>query len=492
MKIRPGLEFLFPLLMSLSLFAHPASALEDEDPVAYGDSFCVQGECGYMRSDGEVLIPPEFTVVWFLEDIGMVAPVYGNRWGTVNPKGEWVIPPLGQFFDFSDGAAWAERDNKWGYIDTQGNWVIEPRFEGLCMPFRKDGLLAAKDKGKWGYINSRGEWIIQPRFEPYLPPSPRYLIDDRTHPDCLGEFGSEGLAAVSFGGKRGYIDRSGAWVAPPVFTEALPFANGLAAVKFNGLWGYIDANGEEAFSPRFEEAKSFNDKGVALAGLRLLGLINRKGEWVVEPRFEQIRSTQESAVILVGYANKWGAIDYKGNWLFEQRFEWIDDFIDGLAVAKYNGKHGFINTAGGWVIGPRFQKLEPFSEGLALAQVDGKWGFIDRQGMWVMAPRFEDASSFRASGLAGVKIEGQKWGLINKDGEWVVSPQFETNPVQGMKGGKKIGVVQGYTAATSHGWRAYNTRGELLLYEDPHSDSLVLKNGRHEIVWTKGAAPTKK
>ena len=68
MKIRPGLEFLFPLLMSLSLFAHPASALEDEDPVAYGDSFCVQGECGYMRSDGEVLIPPEFTVVWFLED----------------------------------------------------------------------------------------------------------------------------------------------------------------------------------------------------------------------------------------------------------------------------------------------------------------------------------------------------------------------------------------------------------------------------------------
>lgn len=45
---------------------------------------------------------------------------------------------------------------KWGFINQRKQWVIPPRFEE-AKEFQ-DGRAAAKQGGKWGFINKQGQW----------------------------------------------------------------------------------------------------------------------------------------------------------------------------------------------------------------------------------------------------------------------------------------------------------------------------------------------
>lgn len=54
--------------------------------------------------------------------------------------------------------------NRWGYVDPQGNWRIPASF-GYARPFYA-GVAAAKEHdGDWGYINQLGQWEIQPIYK---------------------------------------------------------------------------------------------------------------------------------------------------------------------------------------------------------------------------------------------------------------------------------------------------------------------------------------
>ena len=55
---------------------------------------------------------------------------------------------------------------------------------------------------------------------------------------------SAGLAAVSLGGRYGYIDKSGKIVINPQFEQASNFYEGLASVRMGNRWGYVDKNGK--------------------------------------------------------------------------------------------------------------------------------------------------------------------------------------------------------------------------------------------------------
>jgi hypothetical protein len=90
---------------------------------------------------------------------------------------------------------------------------------------------------KWGYIDKSGKYIIPPKF-----------------PDALGgaRFFHEGLAAVnipdakSVNGLAGYIDRTGEFVIPPQFNQGIgDFIHGLAHVHT----AFIDPNSRSESDP---------------------------------------------------------------------------------------------------------------------------------------------------------------------------------------------------------------------------------------------------
>ena len=89
-------------------------------------------------------------------------------------------------------------------------------------------------RSTWGFIDRGGTIVIEPQF------------------DNARSF-SEGLAAVTTGGKVGFIDRSGRKVIPAQFDTAASFREGLARVTLGDKEvkiGYVDASGRYAWEPQ--------------------------------------------------------------------------------------------------------------------------------------------------------------------------------------------------------------------------------------------------
>lgn len=70
----------------------------------------------------------------------------------------------------------------------------------------------------------------------------------------------EGILLVSDGEKYGYLSANGAWISPPVYSEATPFYEGLAVVTDqNGKMGLIDSEGKTVLPCAFEIVTNFSD-----------------------------------------------------------------------------------------------------------------------------------------------------------------------------------------------------------------------------------------
>lgn len=168
---------------------------------------------------------------------------------------------------------------KVGYQDrVTKQWVVLPTFGILSRGFR-EGLAAVEFENKSGFIDTTGRIAIALQSEWHLP----------------GDF-SEGLAAVrtsySLGDLPGggFIDRQGKLVIKlPGCGVAGSFSEGLAAVSMNvdgeSLYGYIDQTGAMVIPPRFDRAADFKDglAEVILADQR--AVIDRKGNFTSPPVF---------------------------------------------------------------------------------------------------------------------------------------------------------------------------------------------------------------
>lgn len=221
--------------------------------------------------------------------------------------GEWIVSPIYEFgSEFRNGFAMVKQDGKFGFINTSGLLVIECKYD-VCSLFDDNGIATGKindvryyfdrkgnvfhsmeelhtaeklesgdyrprqdyaisdyvptldPSGKWGY-KQFGEWVIKPRFEK------------------AGDF-QDGVAAVSLGGKWGYVNKDGSNTIPFKYEQAGPLVDGLAKVKLYGKWGFIDKTGATVIPLKYAMVTDFADglAQVVFNGKR--GFIDKTGEW---------------------------------------------------------------------------------------------------------------------------------------------------------------------------------------------------------------------
>ncbi len=218
------------------------------------------------------------------------------------------------------------------------------------------------------------------------------------------------------------------FVISPVYEDARPFFNGLAAVKFNGKWGYIDNRGNTVVDFQYDGAKSFIETAAFVF----------KGE--IKTIHYNLDSDKEA---FEGY---WALIDIEGNQLTDFNIRNANDFCDGWAIVEYvesittkhiytkepitvktnntyfnyidtSGKHLWENNLGG------SHQLEPFKEGIAM-DVTLTTRFFDINGFQIFGRTFQAVRPF-SNGYAAVRIGSSKsWTYIDLDGDVVFDERY--------------------------------------------------------------------
>lgn len=318
---------------------------------------------GFIDSTGRIIIKPQYNGAMDFSD-GLAAVRVGDeksgKWGCIDKSGHEVIPPAYTHPPiFAQGLAPVPSGDKWGYIDKSGRFVIRPQF-AEAHGFSEDRAPVRLSKnGRIGFIDLRGRVAINPEFD-----------DFRTG-------FSGGLAVVKAprlfrASKWGVIDKTGEFVASPMYDDALPYTEGLSRVQMDGRWGFIDTSGNQVIRPQYAKASPFN------AGRSAVQLQNSS-----DPDHASLQ------------ANTWTCIDKKGKELFTFQYDGPIEFSDGLCPVFIGDKFGYIDAQGKVAIPPSFHgTASSFSEGKTTVQMDGKVGFIDRSGHIVIRPTFDYAAPF--------------------------------------------------------------------------------------------------
>jgi hypothetical protein len=115
--------------------------------------------------------------------------------------------------------------------------------------------------------------------------------------DYVDDF-SNGLALVSKGDKKGFVNSEGKLVVPLIYDEAMHFNEGMAAVKKGGNWGFLDSTGKEAIPFEYSEAYSFTDGFGLVIKNNHFGFIDRSGKIAIPMMYDNASSFSEGLAVV--------------------------------------------------------------------------------------------------------------------------------------------------------------------------------------------------
>ncbi|MDY5969250.1 MAG: WG repeat-containing protein [Bacteroidales bacterium] len=183
-----------------------------------------------------------------------------GRWGTIDRQGNVASHFI--FFTKADAhyalnqiehqrplTGWRlpvtdPQTDRWGWVDPSGEWVIEPMYEGASHFANDTGRFAtAKLNGKWASIADNGELLSKNVFT--LSGDAWKAGYEWDNDQELGHW----LWPVQNPETNawGYVNFKGQWVIQPTFEDAKLFIktwnNRAAPAKMDGKWGCIDHTG---------------------------------------------------------------------------------------------------------------------------------------------------------------------------------------------------------------------------------------------------------
>jgi hypothetical protein len=201
---------------------------------------------GFVRPDGSIAIPLEFDFATsFRNGRARVSSGSGPNAGAglIDTTGRLVVRyqnrPLA---DFREGLA-PFGDGDIGFMDMSGSVVIPPKYRGIVEGGISEGLIAVatRDGHRWGYIDFTGEFKIEPRFGNVRPFQGGLAVVGLPSIEAFGPFDDPSVTAP--GVHYGVIDRSGKFIAKPIFDSIEIHSDGLIQVTFARRRGYLNGDG---------------------------------------------------------------------------------------------------------------------------------------------------------------------------------------------------------------------------------------------------------
>ncbi|NHM31538.1 WG repeat-containing protein [Neobacillus terrae] len=308
--------------------------------------------------------------------------VGGVKWGYINQKGVFVLPPVYDHAgDFEDsGLAIIGFMGLDGLIDTNGYFVVKPKYETIH-PF-SEGRATVIDKGRYKVIDEMGKEITERSYE------------------FIGDY-KEGRAVAAVSDLKGilrygFLNRWGKDVIPPEFEAASEFKEGKALVKIkDGLFALISLTGKKLHTYQYANVENYGEERLAFQAVQngKYGYMDEKADIMITPRFSWAGPfTEGRAIINVSdddIQNKYGLIDRNGFYFIKPAYESIHYLGEGrIALGKaiqankpYMGlRYALADLDGHILTGFLYNSIDQFEKGMASASNNLYTFFIDRNG----------------------------------------------------------------------------------------------------------------
>ncbi len=381
----------------------------------------------------QVLHPANFDELYpFSGDFAVVR--QGAFFGVLHRTGQLLLPC--EFSHIPSGFAFdqpLQKDGKWLYFTPKGT-PLEALYD-TAQPFY-NGVAAVSRGGRYGFINLQGNQVIPLMYE------------------IVGKAG-DGPIAVKKDGKWGFINLKNEVVIPfeyEDFDDAVHTmfftAEGLCLARKNGKFGFIGPQGKAAVPFTFEAAEPFFDALALVQRNGRYGFVNKAGKEVVALAYSDVHHLGvhqyfDNGLALLSKNGKWGFVNMKGEEItpfiydapivpdgfYEEEEEMSYLFFEGRCRVQANGKIGFIDLRGKEITPLQYEDAKDFAGGLAAVRLVGKWGFINRNGETVTPHRYTAVRIVptEASDAVFRLVQSQeRWGLIGANGSEVAPCRFDT------------------------------------------------------------------
>ncbi len=206
------------------------------------------------------------------------------------------------------------------------------------------------------------------------------------------------------------------------YQECKGFSEGLAAVKFQDKWGYIDSSNQVVIPFIYDWARHFNEGYASvlkiLEGENKWGIIDKKGVPITKFKYKFVVGFSEG-IAGVCEENRFTCVDSTGRELFEPAYKMILPYENGYALAIEPGnKYSLLDRIGNKVLSG-FDGLSDLKEGVIGACKDGLWGFVDISGKTIIPFIYHEVVNGFENGFCCVK-QDDRYGIINNHGQTIV------------------------------------------------------------------------
>ncbi|MDO4486679.1 MAG: WG repeat-containing protein [Bacillota bacterium] len=341
--------------------------LSSMDLAYYSDYAEIAGIWGYVNEDGYQIIPPQYI---YAEDF--------NNGIAIVCKGEWTKDPKWDN-EYNKGRYWTEQE-LWGGIDKNGNEVIPFIFDELQFMWEDNEVLMAHiggwECGHWGVIDRTGKWLAEPVFEDigyvYANGLFAFYNRDRYEPDALIGIFDINQNKVIF---------------EPQFLDVDFMDDGDLKVKLfdrtlnRAVEKIIDLDGKERFHSEYTTISTYRyedewEVTSEVDGVSKSGLIDHDGNVIFPCKYdiEWGGISSKSKRIVVNSGDKVSLLDFDGNVIIPAKYDKISGMDKPLytvsnSIDEYRDLAGLVTPDGIEVLPPEFEHIS-FCKGNYIICVD--------------------------------------------------------------------------------------------------------------------------
>lgn len=208
-----------------------------------------------LTREGETLVEPGTYADIVPLDGGCFAAKTGERYALMDEDGICRTEAIYERIAAGNGGFLVEADGVWGILNRDGKILAEPAFSEIRFD-GAGGFWTVTEEGMLGRIAAGGSRMTTEHFVLRTADAP-----------------TEGLLCVQSAenDRFGYIGTDGNFAIAPVFDYAEPFVCGVAPVTFGGGRGAIDTSGAYVLPPVYDTLQ-ISGAGALLAGKRGAGV----------------------------------------------------------------------------------------------------------------------------------------------------------------------------------------------------------------------------